>query len=64
MKLLFLSNVYFAISSVFSLCCIDVLFYVSQGGENGGVKYIPDGAYWFNIISIIKSLMILRECRK
>ena len=42
MKLLFLSNVYFTISSVFSLCCIGVLFYVSQGGENGGVNYIPD----------------------
>ena len=40
MKLLFLSNVYLIITSVFPIGCIGVLSLFPQGGEDGGVNYL------------------------
>lgn len=64
MKLFFLSSVYPLISSVFSVCCIGVLSMFSLGGENIlGLIIATIVTYWFNIVPIIKSLMIIIKCR-
>lgn len=57
MNLLFLSIVYLLISSVFSVCCIDVLSMLLQEVRTVEFIFFTIGTYWFNILSIIKSLI-------
>ena len=64
MKLLFLSNVYLLISSVFSTCCIGVLSGIFTEVKTVELIIFTIGTYWFNIALIIESIMILIKCRR
>lgn len=63
MDLFFVSNVYLLINSVFSVCYID-FFPFFPGGEIVETVIFTIGTYWFDIASIIKSLMIQIKYRR
>ena len=64
MKLLFLSNVYLLISSVFCGTVLVFFPYIFMGVETVELIIFTTGTYWFIIALVIKSLMILIKCRR
>lgn len=64
MKLLFLSNVCVLISSVFHRAVLVFFPCISEEVRTVELIIFTIGTYWFNIASVIRSLMILIKCRR
>ena len=63
MTLLFLSIVYFLSVRLFPICCVGVLSVSLMEVRTMELAIFIIGTYWFNIISIVKSLISAHKRR-